>query len=415
MILLSQLRRFALTDGRRRASLLDLGVALLDGDYPPTTDLLFLNEDKQPALLPWESVTSINWQEREIRVADFARAQMAAGKSSGQTVLLIRDVLDALIIDLQNRRLTRANDLSLEEEGGQLLLHAADTSVTAILRRLSRGLYDHVNKDMLIDWKYVEFLRGDPQAARGGSGYHSRITRLPPGEIAHLTEPLPYLHAAELVTLLPDPLAADTLEAMSPERQLQVFEELEEEHALRLLALMAPDIAVDLVGRLQTDTMRRYLERLPKKQGERIIELLRYPEDSVGGVMTNDVVFVPVTLTVADARRALREPLKGPDFVSLIYLVDDETARRLRGVISLRRLLSSDDEQQLGEIMDPYITALHPLEPALDAAYRVINSHLAAMPVIGNEGRLLGVVTVDAAVAQVAPANWRAQAPRIFS
>jgi magnesium transporter len=111
----------------------------------------------------------------------------------------------------------------------------------------------------------------------------------------------------------------------------------------------------------------------------------------------------------------LREPLKSPDFVSLVYIVEDMETRRLQGVISLRALLTADDEQRLGEIMDPYITMLHPLEPASEAAYRVVNSHLAALPVVGSEGQLLGVVTVDAAVARVAPANWRAQAPRIFS
>jgi len=413
--MLSRLRRFDLSDGRRRVRLQDLAIGLLDGDYPPVTHLLFIDADKQPSLLPWQFVEFLDWRRREIKVRDLDAARPLVPESSHQTVLLNRDILDALIIDLENRRLTRANDLALQEEDGRLLLSAADASAGAILRRLSRGRYGHVSQAALSDWKYVEFLRGDPQAVSSGAGYHLRIRHLPAGEIARLTEPLPYLHAAELITLLPDTEATDALEAMSPERQLQVFEELDEEQAIRLLALMAPDLAADLVGRLQTTTMRSYLERLPKLQGERVVELLRYPEDSVGGMMTNDIVFVPAHLTVAEARAALREPLKRPDFVSLVYIVEDEQTRRLRGVISLRSLLTADDEQRLGEIMDPYLTILHPLEPASEAAYRVVNSHLAALPVVGREGQLLGVVTVDAAVAQVAPASWRAQAPRIFS
>jgi magnesium transporter len=202
---------------------------------------------------------------------------------------------------------------------------------------------------------------------------------------------------------------------MMPERQLQVFEELDEEQALRLLALMAPDIATDLVGRLQTQTMRRYLERLPRRQAERIIELLGYPEDTVGGIMTNDVVYARGTLTVAEARDTLREHLKEPDFVILVYIVEDEKSRRLRGLISLRNLLTSDDDEKLEDLMDPYVTTLSPLTPATPAAYRVIDSHLAGLPVIGEDGELLGVVTVDAAVAQVAPPSWSTQAPRVFS
>lgn len=413
--MLSRLRRFDLTDGRRHARLRDFAVALLDGDYPPVTHLLLIDENNQEAALPWEAVESVDWHQRQIKVGDLGHAQALSPESAHETVWLARDILDALIIDLENRRLTRANDLALEEEDGRLLLRAADASAMAILRRLSGGRYGRVSEAALSDWKYVEFLRGDPRAVSSGAGYHLRIRRLPPGEIAHLTEPLPYLHAAELITLLPDPEAADALEAMSAERQLQVFEELDEEQGLRLLALMAPDLAADLIGRLQTATMRRYLERLPKPQGERIIELLRYPEDSVGGLMTNEIVFAPARLTVAEARQALREPLRGPDFVSLVYIVEDEASRRLRGVISLRTLLTADDEQRLSEIMHPYVAVLHPLEPAREAAYRVINSHLAALPVVGSEGQLVGVVTVDAAVAQVAPASWRAQAPRIFS
>ena len=61
--------------------------------------------------------------------------------------------------------------------------------------------------------------------------------------------------------------------------------------------------------------MRCFLERLPRKQAERIIELLRYPGDTVGGMMTNDVVYVCGNLTVAEARDTLRAPLKNPDFV----------------------------------------------------------------------------------------------------
>jgi len=416
MVMLSQLRRFKLTDKQNReARLLDLSVALLDGDYPPVTRLYFLNSKKKRHSLPWETVESIDWPNRLIKVADLDEAQGESTDSMAKQVLLGDGILDALILDLQNRRATRANDLCLQEENGKLLLRSADTSFSAMLRRLTEGRYGRVSTQALYDWKYVEFLRGDPEAVRSEAGQHLRIGRLPPGEIARLTDPLPYLHAAELITLLADPKAADTLEAMMPERQLQVFEELEEEQALRLLALMAPDIATDLVGRLQTSTMRRYLERLPRKQAERIIELLRYPEDTVGGIMTNDVVYARLDLTVAEARETLREPLKHPDFVFLIYIVDDEKSRRLRGLISIRNLITADDDMRLEEIMDPYVTTLNPLTPAGEAAYRVIDSHLAALPVVGEQGQLLGVVTVDAAVAQVAPPSWTALAPRVFA
>ena len=167
--------------------------------------------------------------------------------------------------------------------------------------------------------------------------------------------------------------------------------------------------------RLHPLTMRRYVERLSRKQAERILELLRYPEHTVGSIMTNDVVYVCGDLTVAAARDKLRVPLKNPDFVYFVYVVDDEESRRLRGAISIRDLITAPDEMKLEEIMDPYLITLQPLEPADQSAHRVLDSHLAALPVVGEDKELLGVVTVDAAVAQVAPRSWSAQAPRIFS
>lgn len=417
MVMFSQLRRFDVTDKQgQRARLTDLGVALLDADYPPVTNLFFLNPKKQKRSLSWDQVQAIDLRARRISVIDLQTSEEASTSGApAKEVLLGHDILDSLILDLQNRRATRANDLWLEEEKDQLVLRAADTSLAAILRRLTGGLYRPVAKSSLYDWKYVEFLRGDPDAVKNGEGYHLRVARLPPGEIARLTDRLPYLHASELITLLPDEKAVDTLESLSPERQLQVFEELEEEQAIALLTLMAPDVAADLVGRLPTKIMRRYLDKLPETQSERIIELLRYPEDTVGGIMTNDIVLAPANLTIAEARERLRERLKEPDFVFLICIVKNERSRDLCGWITLRDLLTADEDKRLEEIMDPYVTTLHPLSPARDAAYRVIDSHMAALPVVGDEGQVLGLVTVNAAVAQVAPSGWRTQAPRIFS
>jgi Mg/Co/Ni transporter MgtE len=145
------------------------------------------------------------------------------------------------------------------------------------------------------------------------------------------------------------------------------------------------------------------------------VDLLRYPEDTVGGIMTNDIVTVPASLTVQEARGALRERLKEPDFVYFVYIVEDEKTQRLCGVITLRELLIAEEECCLRDIMQRYVMTSQPLEPAHQAAYRLIDSGLAALPVVGHDGQLLGAMTVDAAVAQVAPVPWRTQAPRVFT
>jgi len=95
--------------------------------------------------------------------------------------------------------------------------------------------------------------------------------------------------------------------------------------------------------------------------------------------------------------------------------VEDEQTQRLCGVMTLRELLIADEERCVREVMQRYLVTSQPLEPAHTAAYRLIDSGLAALPVVGDDGQVLGALTVDAAVAQVAPARWRTQAPRVFT
>ncbi len=131
--------------------------------------------------------------------------------------------------------------------------------------------------------------------------------------------------------------------------------------------------------------------------------------------MTNDLVVLPIDLRVKEARLVLRDRLKGPDFTYFIYVVDKDETRVLRGTISLRDFVRAKDEESLEEIMNSYTSTLDPLEPADVGSYRVLNGHMAALPVVGREGQLLGIVTVDAAVMRVAPPTWSAQAPKVFS
>jgi CBS domain-containing protein len=414
--MLSKLWYFRLLDdGGGRHALVDIAVALLRSDYPAVTHFLYRNSEGQEMMLPWHAVKGIDWRFGQINVSSFDSAQSVTEESLQRVVLLRRDVLDALLLDLHNRRATRANDLWLEQEKGKLLLKAADTSSLAILRRLSHGLFGSGPSRASYDWKYIEFLRGDPHAVRDGAGYHMRIKRLPPGEIAGLCNSLPYLHAAELLTLLPDAVAAETLAAMMPDRQVQVFGEVEDKQAVRLLARMRANDAANLLRRLTVELTKSFLDRLPKARSEKLVELLRYPEATIGGIMTNDLVVLALDQTIREARLRLRERLKQTDFTHFLYVVESEANLLLRGTTSLQDLIVTDDERRLDEIMNSYVTTLDPLEPADVGAYRVLNSHLAAMPVIGREKRLLGIVTVDAAVMRVAPQSWTVQAPKIFS
>lgn len=419
---LSWLLRQRVLDRRGRAApLLDLVVTLRAGDYPQVTDLILPGRwsavaGRTARQVPWTAVDVGAWQrQRHLLVEDLDGPAEANDAVTATAVRLKRDVLDRMVIDVLHGQTTRANDLWLEDEGDSLALRGVDTGGWAILRRVSRGLVGRGRYGDVVDWHQVEFLRGKPGADRAAHPYHRVITRLAAAQIAHLADALPYPYAAELLLLLPEDVATDTLEAMSSERQVQVFEELPAWAANPLLARMAPDLAADLLAGLPPERAQQALERLPDARRRQVLALLRYPEDTAGGIMTNEIVVAPGDLVAGKARHALRNQLERPDFVYYVFVVDDLRSCCLRGVVTLRDLYLAPDLRRLSEIMRASLVTLHPLESTRTAAYRVVDTHLLALPVVDDAGALLGAVTVDAAIAQVAPHAWRQQAPRMFS
>ncbi|HVF30917.1 MAG TPA: CBS domain-containing protein [Pyrinomonadaceae bacterium] len=409
MVMLTQLLRSVVVDEKQRsAPVADLCTSLLEDDYPPVTHVLF-HHDGKLRKIEWKDVSNFDAKRRLVQVKDLD----SSGNGDDDGVLLARDVMDALVLDLLARRTTRVCDLWLDEEAGALRLKGVDAGLEALLRRVARGWLPLPSAEALFDWKYIEFLRGDPSAVNSGAGYRLRINRLPAGEIARIADYVPYLHAAELLKLLPDEKAADVLQAMSVERQLQVIEELDEDDAIDLLQRMSPDLATDLVGRMHVDTMRRYVAKLPKKRREKIIELLRYPANSVGGLMVNDLIALRADLTVKEAQEMVGDRIKETEFVSLVFVVDEEPQGQLRGTISLRQLLAADPRMKLENLMDPYLETLDPYEQGADAAHRIVGGQLEAMPVTNSQGRLIGAMTISAAVSFLAPIA--ASRIRVFS
>jgi CBS domain-containing protein len=417
MLMLSELKKFRIVDSHRNSVKL-VDVAIKDSakvDYPPIYRLYFFNDNGELVSLRWERVREIKLKEREISIDNFSDADVFPPDVLAKEIFLLRDVLDAIIIDLQNRRATRANDVWLEEKSGEIVVRGADATNKAIFRRLSGGKICKPRENEIFDWRYVEFLRGNPEAVKNGAGYNLRITRLASGEIAGLIDSIPYLHAAELIVLLPDEQAASVLEVTALEKQLQIFGELEEINAVKMLGMISPESAARILKQLGPALVQKYLEKLPPVRSKKILAILQFEEGTVGSIMTTDIVFISENLTIKEARVKLSERLREPDFVYFIYAVDADDSRHLSGVLSLRRIVIANEDDKISDIMDKYVSFLYALDNARLASFRIIDSHLAAMPVIESDGKLLGAVTIDAAVSTVAPTGWQNQAPRVFS
>lgn len=413
LLRLSELRRWPVRDSSdQRTHWVDLAVDLAAGDYPPIRSVLVPGDGARLCALPWPST---NVADGTIRVPSIAAARPVAEDELAQMVLLRRDIQDALLLDVAGQRTVCANDLWLRDDPLGLVVAGADVSPWAVLRRLSRGLLGHGAERGLLDWRQIEFLRGDPRAAAAGRDYHRVILTLLAAPIAALMDALPYLHAAELALVLPDHLAAEVMAHVVPELQVQIMTELEPRQAAGILAEMAHDAAADLLGGLAIADATRLLEALPPAHSRALQALLRFPPDTAGGIMTNEVVTAPVALTVAAVNAHIKAQLTDPGFVYFVYLVDDEDARRLRGVVTLRDLHLADPHAPIEQVMQRALLTAAPLEPAREVAHRLADNSLNALPVVTPDQQLLGIVTVDAAMREILPNAWRDRLPRLFT
>jgi magnesium transporter len=235
-----------------------------------------------------------------------------------------------------------------------------------------------------------------------------------------MSEPLPVyleeflkLHAADLADRLQ---RLDTEEARALLRQLPAekaaaaLAEVEEERLPELLAAfdagqlanvlqhIAPADAVDLLQQLSPATRRETLAKLSAEAADSVRALLRYPEDSAGGVMSNRFIALAEAMTVEQARELLRARAQEERAEDIAYLYVTDAQRRLVGIVSLRDLVFRRAERRMGDIMNRAVKFVRADADQEELARQFEHYHYLGLPVLDAEGRLVGVVKASDAL-----------------
>jgi magnesium transporter len=201
------------------------------------------------------------------------------------------------------------------------------------------------------------------------------------------------LEERQLILAALDHEAAGTvLTDTTPAIRAELVEELDPDRLARIAEAMPVDEAVDLIGELEREDSEKVLERISDDEELVLRKLLRYPEDTAGGIMTPEVVALTADATVDDAIAYLRSA--DPDTVTAaLYVVDNR--RHLLGVVRLRRLVTSRPHARLGDIMHPDVISV-PIDADQEEVADIVDKYdFMAVPVVDRDGRLMGAVTVD--------------------
>ena len=324
-------------------------------------------------------------------------------------ILLKQDLLDRQIIDVHGRKVVRVNDVDLQwfsrDEKQDLRVREVEVGLRGALRRLLLGVMPRQALDKLarqiparvIPWEFVDVIEVDPARRVKLKIEHDRLAQLHPSDIADILEELAPAEREAILTTLDEEVAAEALEEVEPKLQKALVESLDSETAAGIVEEMDPGAAADLLAELPEERSEAILEEMDPEERQEVEELLEFREDSAAGRMTPAFVMIGAEATVADGVEALRMFEGDPDSITEMYLVDENEI--LKGVVPLGRMILAKPETRL-----EVLTESRFISCAADAHQNMVAElfdkyNLRALPVINDDGRLVGVIEADHVIA----------------
>jgi len=335
-------------------------------------------------------------------------------------ILVREELLDKQIVDMSGAKVVRVNDLHFLKLGrSDLRLVHVDVGTRGLVRRMGweqaiDGLLRRIaprarylSAERLIRWQYVQPLSLDAKAQTIRlSVLQRQLGELHPADIAEILTDLDTHDRARVFRSLDPETAADALaEVEDPRIQTQLLETVSQDHAADILEEMPPDEAADILSELPQETSTALLHKMEVEEAQDVRELLTYPPDTAGGMMTTEFVALPEDLTVGEAFARLREV--APDVENIYYVFVVEAGGRLVGVLTLRSLILAQPEARLRDITIDNPAQVHHTDSHDTVAEIVEKYDLLALPVVDDNETLIGMITVDDVLSHIANQAWK--------
>jgi CBS domain-containing protein len=388
--------------GERLGRVDDLIVRLGEDEYPPVTGAVASVAGRQ-VFVPAEQMSEI--APRRLTLSG-DRLDLQHFQRRPQEVLLRKDVLDRQLINVDGARLVRANEIELTRLEGWYRVVGVDVGLRGLARRVvPRTIAHRIGAGGFLDWGSVEPFTGHVPTVRLRVP-HPKLARLHPAQLADLVEAASHREGEEIIAAV----------AGDPEREADVFGELEgshqrefvedrtDEEIAQLLSRMEADDAADLVLELPEGRREQVVALLPPPHARRVRTLLGYDPATAGGLMSPAFVCVYADATREEALDRVQRSTLPSEAISWIYAMN--THRRLRGGISLADLVRAQPGERLWQVIVP-VQSVRPDAELEEVARLMTDFDLTVVPVLDDDERLLGIVTVDDVLELVLPEPWR--------
>ncbi len=384
-------------------------------DVFPHIDGLVIKTSQGLRYAPIDTVTTIDPDTRTVELSMTPKEPAPPEESA---LLLVADLLDKQIVDVDGRKVVRINDLEIARAGDGLRVVAADVGVAGLLRRLglksfgkrfTPAIYRRIPRSM-IAWDSVAPIRDANPTQVSLAVTETKLARLHPSELAEIIGDLSAREAAAVVSQLDDETAADAFEHLDAETQRSLIEDIGTERAADIIEEMDSDDAADLLSELDEEQQHELLSEMNEYTASELRALVKYPEDSAGGLMTTDFTWIYPHRSAEATIRKIREIAPTSEFIYYLYVVDKQDV--LLGVLTLRALLLADPHASIDSVMETDLVTIHPDMSSEEVAATIARYDLLAVPVVDQAGKMLGIVTVDDAIDAIMPEEIARKLPK---
>src|SRR5947209_8741014 len=322
-----------------------------------------------------------------------------------------KDLLDQQIIDTSGRKVVRVNDVDLAEQrtNGSIELRVTqvDVGLPGAVRRLFQGIAPQkfIRKvqgqfpPRSIRWEFVNLVESDPLRRVKLRITHEKLEDLHPADLADIMEDLSAAERQGIIASLDEETAAEVLAELDERLTTQIVEKLDPEKAADILEEMAPDAAADVLADLPRETSEELLEEMPGHEASEVRGLLAFDENTAGGMMNPEFVFVGETATRDEVLQWMRLQDLNVDQLDTIVLLDADA--KFSGTVPVARLLLAEPEQRMSELKTEPLLGVPGDADEQDVFELFDKSNLRMLTVINSESRPIGTITVDDVVSRL--------------
>jgi CBS domain-containing protein/sporulation protein YlmC with PRC-barrel domain len=334
-------------------------------------------------------------------------------------ILVKKHILDKQILDVNGVKVVRVNDLKLGESDGSVCVIGIDVGLNGILRRIDGGqmiqkalaMFKRPIKENIIDWCFLQTIDAHLRNLTLNVA-RKQLGELHPSDLAEILTEIDPEEGTLLLSSIDEELAGEALHEVSADVREKILKEMDKEMISDILEEMPPDEAADILGEMPEETSQELLSLMEQDDASEVKDLLSYEEDTAGGLMTSEFLDFPPDMTIDETLVSIRLLVPDVEFIYYIFVVDKED--HLLGVLTLKKLLTTPLDVKLSEVMVQNVKHVYLDTERKEIAEIISKYDFVAIPVLDEEKRIKGIITVDDVIDLLVPNPTRKRKRRAF-